>query len=351
MALETTEIVDLVPKMAAQTLDNRHPYLAHKHHEHMHVPAGLAYAEFHAMGTTISFLLPEEQLQQGTEIIHTLFDVWEQTLSRFLAESELSQLNRLSGKPVMVSRLLFSVLNSALDAAHSTDGLYDPTLLNQLVQSGYDRSFDLLPANLPDAEAGHPITPGGQWHEIRLTAGPRLVTLPAGVQLDFGGIAKGMAVDAAMEGLLRAGIKTALLNAGGDLVVQGVPQREQQWPIKIQGKTCSWVIPFHHGALATSGIARRHWQQGTQLRHHLLDPRTGLSAHTHLWSVTVAAAQCRQADVAAKVVFLLGVEKGSAFLDLHGLAGLLLLEDGSYVTVGSWPKEAMSAEDQKEVEK
>jgi thiamine biosynthesis lipoprotein len=159
-----------------------------------------------------------------------------------------------------------------------------------------------------------------------------------------------MAVDAAMERLRQVGITTALVNAGGDLVVQGVPQIEQQWPIKIQGKTSAWVIPFHHGALATSGIARRHWQQGAQVRHHLLDPRTGLSADTHLWSVTVAAAQCKQADIAAKVTFLLGVEEGSAFLRLHGLAGLLLLEDGSYVTVGSWPKDSMSVEDQKEVE-
>ena len=351
MVLETTAMVGLTLKTADQVLDNHHPYLARKHHEYMYVPTGLAYSEFHAMGTTISFLLPEERLQQGAEIIYTLFAYWEQTLSRFLAESELSQLNRLAGKPVMVSRLLFSVLNSALEAARSTGGLYDPTLLKQLVQSGYDRSFDVLPAILPDTETMHPIAPRGQWRDIQLTAGPRLVTLPAGVQLDFGGIAKGMAIDAAMESLLRAGIKTALVNAGGDLVVHGVPQIEQQWPIKIRGQAGSWVIPFHHGALATSGIARRHWRQGTQIRHHLLDPRTGLSAHTHLWSVTVAATQCRQADVAAKVVFLLGVEEGSAFLNLHGLAGLLLLEDGSYVTVGSWPKEAMSAEDQKEVEK
>jgi FAD:protein FMN transferase len=341
MVLETTHTTD-------QDLDDRHPYQAHKHRNDMRVPAGLAYADFYAMGTTISFLLPEEQLEQGAEIIHTLFDYWEQTLSRFLPESELSQLNSLAGKPVIVSRLLFSVLSSALEAAHSTDGLYDPTLLKQLVQSGYDRTFDAIPEILP--EATHPITPGGQWRDIQLAAGARLVILPEGVQLDFGGIAKGMAVDAAMERLRQAGITTALVNAGGDLVVQGVPQIEQQWPIKIQGKTSFWVIPFHHGALATSGIARRHWQQGKQVRHHLLDPRTGLSADTHLWSVTVAAAQCRQADIAAKVAFLLGVEEGSAFLRLHGLAALLLLEDGSYVTVGSWPKDSMSVDDQKEVE-
>lgn len=331
-----------------RALEDHHPYLAHKHRDDMYVPVGLAYADFYAMGTMISFLLPEEQFEQGSEIIHTLFEYWEQTLSRFLPESELSQLNRLTGKPVIVSRLLFSVLSSSLEAAQATDGLYDPTLLNQLVQAGYDRTFDAIPAILP--EATYPVTPGGRWRDIQMTAGVRMVILPEGAQLDFGGIAKGMAVDAAVECLQQAGIVTALVNAGGDLAVHGVPQVEQQWPIKIQGKTSSWVIPFHHGALATSGIAHRQWRRGTQVQHHLLDPRTGLSADTHLWSVTVAAAQCRQADIAAKVAFLLGTEEGSAFLRLHGLAGLLLLGDGSYVTVGSWPKDSMSVEDQKGVE-
>lgn len=341
MALGTMQTTDPV-------LDPHHLYPAHTRHNGMHVPAGLAYSDFRAMGTTISFLLPEERFEQGAEIIYALFEYWEQTLSRFLPESELSQLNRLAGKPVMVSRLLFSVLSSSLEAAHSTDGLYDPTLLKQLVQSGYDRTFEALPEILP--ETTQPINPGGQWRDIQLTPGVRLVILPEGVQLDFGGIAKGMAVDAAIESLRQVGITTALVNAGGDLVVQGVPQLEQQWPIRIQGKTDAWIIPFHHGALATSGIARRHWRQGTQIRHHLLDPRTGLSAHTQLWSVTVAAAQCRQADIAAKVAFLLGVEEGSAFLQRHGLAGLMLLNNGSYVTVGPWPKDSMSVEDQKEVE-
>ncbi|WP_161977319.1 FAD:protein FMN transferase [Dictyobacter kobayashii] len=335
--------------METITQDNNPPFPVHMLLEPDYVlPAGVRRSQFHAMGTQISFLLPEEQFTLGAEIIRTLFEHWERTLSRFLPDSELTQLNQLAGKPVIVSKLLFSVLSSALDAARSTDGLYDPTLLNQLVQLGYDRTFEEI--SQQPSTVKNTIVPGGRWREIQLNPPLRLVTMPAGIQVEFGGIAKGMAVDAALESLRREGIETALVNAGGDLAVSGMPIGFHQWPIEIQGKTRTWVVPFHHGALATSGIGRRHWRQGTELRHHLLDPRTGLPAQTQLWSVTVAAAQCKQAEVAAKVAFLLGIDKGSAFLSQHGLAALLVLEDGSALTVGPWPQESMQEANKNEVQ-
>ncbi len=232
-------------------------------------------------------------------------------MSRFLPESELSQLNLRAGTMCVVSELLFTVMSRALAAAQATDGLYDPTLLNQLVRLGYDRTFDELPTELPAAERS--ASPGGGWRELHIDQALRLVKLPPGIGVDFGGIAKGMAVDAALKQLHLEGIHTALVNGGGDLAVLGVPPLEKQWPIDIQGKTRSWVIPLQRGAFATSGIARRHWKQATHVRHHLLDPRTGQPAQSGLWSVTVAAARCEQAEVAAKVAFLLGREEGSEF--------------------------------------
>ena len=328
-------------------ISDNHPYPALTPPELMHVPSGMARSQFRAMGTTISLLLPVEHLQRGEETVKSLFAEWERTLSRFLPESELSQLNRQAGTNFLASELLFTVMSSALAAAQATEGLYDPTLLSQLVQLGYDRTFDELPAELPPAE--RPTFPGGRWRDIHINRVLRLVALPPGVGVDFGGIAKGMAVDAALELLRQEGIHPALVNAGGDLAVLGEPPLEKQWPIEVQGKTRSWVIPLHHGALATSGVARRHWQQGTHMRHHLIDPRTGLPAQSGLWSVTVAAARCEQAEVAAKVAFMLGAEQGSEFLHDLAFAGLLVREDGVWTTVDSWPRDAMLHEGRKGV--
>ncbi len=174
-------------------------------------PPGMLREEFRAMGTTVSVLLPESQAEVGAQIVRTLFSEWEQTLSRFLPESELSQLNQQAGTPVAVSDLLYTVLATALTAAQDTEGLYDPALLDQLVQLGYNRTFDALPVVGFDPII--PGEPGGRWRGIKVDPIRRQVTLPAGIKLDFGGIAKGMAVDAALERLQQSGIRSALVPA------------------------------------------------------------------------------------------------------------------------------------------
>ncbi len=302
-------------------------------------PAGLHREEFRAMGTTISLLLPESQAESGAQIVRTLFSEWEQALSRFLPESELSQLNSQAGTPIAVSDLLYTVLATALTAAQATEGVYDPALLDQLVRVGYDRTFDELPAVSFDPII--PGEPGGRWRGIKVDPIRRRVTLPIGIKLDFGGIAKGMAVDAALERLRQGGVSPAMVNAGGDLAVLGLPTGAEQWPVSVPGLEQFWTIPLHHGAIATSGIARRHWWQGKTLRHHLLDSRTGLPAQSDLWSVTVVADRCEQAEVAAKVAFILGSGQGAGFLRKHHIAGLLVRADGTWDAVEPWPIDFM----------
>ena len=295
------------------------------------------------MGTTVSMLLPERQGEQGMQIVRTLFTEWEQTLSRFLPDSELSRLNRRAGTPTAVSDLLYAVLATALTAAQASQGVYDPSLLDQLEQVGYDRTFDDLPAI--QFSPIIPGEPGGGWRGIRVNPLSGYVTFPAGIKLDFGGIAKGMAVDAALEQLRQSGVSSALVNAGGDLAVLGLPPAAEHWPIAVPGREGFWTIPLHHGAVATSGIAHRHWWQRQTLRHHLLDPRTGLPAQSGLWSVTVVADRCEQAEVAAKVAFILGSRQGVEFLRKQQIAGLLVREDGTWETVEPWPVQFMKEEE------
>ncbi|MDQ2714290.1 MAG: FAD:protein FMN transferase [Chloroflexota bacterium] len=294
------------------------------------------------MGSTISLLLPENQAALGVQIVRALFDEWEHTLSRFLPESELSRLNERAGTPVVVSDLLWTVLMTALTAARATRGVYDPALLDQLVRVGYGRTFDDLPVvQFSPLVSG---VPGGGWRGIQVDRLRQQVTLPANIKLDFGGIAKGMAVDATLDQLRHQGISAALVNAGGDLAVLGLPPGAEYWPISVPGRARYWTLPLHQGAVATSGIARRHWWQGQTLRHHLLDPHTGLPAESDLWSVTVVADRCEQAEVAAKVAFILGSSSGADFLRQHHIAGLLVREDGTWDTVEPWPVQLMEEE-------
>lgn len=97
------------------------------------------------------------------------------------------------------------------------------------------------------------------------------------------------------------------------------------------------TITLGRGAIATSGRARRHWRQGEHDRHHLLDPRTGEPVVTTLQSVTAVAASCGQAEVTAKVAFVLGPDVGTDYLEAHGLAGLFVDESGTCRAAGPWP--------------
>lgn len=298
------------------------------------VPAGLAQTTFHAMGTTVALLLPRAESEQATQRIADLFATWERALSRFQPDSELSRLNAQVGQPVVVSPLLLRVLTAALDAAEATGGIYDPTLLRQLVTLGYDRSFDTLPPSLPPTSMM--VVGGGAWRGIQVDRDKQIVTLPVGAQLDFGGIAKGMAVDAALDLLREQGVTAALVNAGGDLGVIGQPPLLDHWPVQAP----TGEVVALRGAMATSGIGRRQWMQGDQRQHHLIDPRTGASAQSGLWSVTVAADRCMQAEVAAKAALILGPEAGITFLQQHRLSGLLIREDGTCSATGAWPHSA-----------
>lgn len=161
------------------------------------VPAAMRRWKFPAMGTTVSVVTEATAVEQAGDEVRRLFAEWERRLSRFRPDSELSRLNADAGRPVVVSHLLFEVLEAALRAARATAGLYDPTLLRALERLGYDRSFEQVGVDVPAAPG--PVPPGGGWRRVELDPKGRTVTLPPGVGVDLGGIAKGMAVDAAVE--------------------------------------------------------------------------------------------------------------------------------------------------------
>jgi thiamine biosynthesis lipoprotein len=284
------------------------------------------------MGTTVTVVLPAPDAAAAVAV-EALFATWETTLSRFRPESELSRLNASAGRAVRVTPLLLLVVEAALRAARATDGIFDPALEPHLRALGYDRTFDDL---APDGPAAPATVPGGSWSSIEIDRAASTVRLPAGAALDLGGIAKGMAVDEAIAVLVRRGVAAAVVEAGGDLAVTGLPPAASAWPVAVEVVNGQREVSIASGALATSGVSRRSWHRGDVEQHHLVDPRTGGSARNDLWSVTAAAATCAQAEVAAKVAFVLGRAEAARFLLRVGISALLVGRDGGEALVGPW---------------
>jgi thiamine biosynthesis lipoprotein len=289
---------------------------------------------FRAMGCHMLAVIDRDDQQAAAQLEAApgWFEAWEQQLSRFRADSNLSRLNAAGGQPVVVPEAMWKVVNVALDAARQSDGLVQPTMLDALEAAGYDRSFDLLDRDGTQAR----ISPAEQakeasWRAIELDKRARTVRLPAGIRLDLGGVAKGWAADQAARWLAASG--PALVDAGGDIAVSGPMADGSPWPIEIANpfapEESLGLLRVVQGAVATSGRDYRHWRRGGVEQHHIIDPRSGRPAQTDVLATTVVAPDGPSAEVAAKVALILGSRAGMAWLDGRPtLAGLLVLADG-----------------------
>jgi thiamine biosynthesis lipoprotein len=263
-----------------------------------------------------------------------VFAGWDARFSRFRPDSELEALNNAGGRPFDASAPMLTVLGAALWAARATDGLFDPLLGGRMAELGYDRTYEELPSErsasaLPDWRAR-------AWREIEVNAERQTVRLPLGYRVDLGGIAKGMAVDAAIEALVAAGVPYAAVSAGGDLAVSGLPPGQESWTVAIDDAPAETVVALRQGALATSSVLHRRWVVNGAERHHLLDPRTGLPATGPIVQASVAAATCGQAEVAAKMAILSDLPGAIGRLEQHRLAALLVMSSGEAWRVGTW---------------
>ncbi len=286
--------------------------------------------EFRAMGSQI-FVAVESPLPPAElDEVSNWFEDWEQSLSRFRSDSELSKVNRQAGMPTIVSHTFADVFETALHAEEASGGLVTPVLLDALTQLGYDRSFDLLPQqqNLFSMER---LFTQPRLDEISWDADASTICLPYGMHLDFGGTAKGWAALRATERLGERG--PALVNAGGDIAVSDARKDGEPWLVGVTNpfdpSEDLELLQLASCGVATSGRDKRRWLQGDQWNHHIIDPQTGLSVETDILTATVVAPSVIEAELAAKTIFISGVEEGLAWLDGNpSLAGMLILENG-----------------------
>jgi len=286
--------------------------------------------EFRAMGSEMLALVDRDPTPASLAKVPEWFEEWEQVLSRFRYDSELTRLNQIHERPVRVSKILWDVLQAARNAERLTDGLVTPTLLDAIIEAGYDRPFDDLPHQTqymadPVLAAPQPLT------AVTVNNSARTITLPSGVSLDFGGIAKGWAAHQAVKRLQVEG--PALVNAGGDIAISGPRADGSPWPIGItnpfQRKEELEALFLNACGVATSGKDRRRWTRNGILQHHIIDPATNQPADTDLLTVTVVAPDVMEAEAAAKAAFILGSRVGLEWIEARPrLAAVFILDNG-----------------------
>ena len=272
----------------------------------------MEYHEFRAMNSDIVLAAEGtcESIARGFDQVQSLIAALEARFSRFSNTSELARLNQATGSWFYASEELFSVLHQACDFVRQTDGLFDPSILAALENAGYDKSMDDL---LRDAHgATQPASPHlTRWsaRAIQLDADARAIRLPRGMRVDLGGIAKGWIAEYAAQ-KLAAYADACAVSAGGDMFMIGQPSEESTWRVELEDPRdptlALAILRLGPGAVATSSIMKRRWQQGDRVRHHLIDPRSSQPAETDWLSVTVMTPHATTAEVFAKALLIAG---------------------------------------------
>jgi len=238
----------------------------------------------------------------------------ERQMSFHQSDSDVSRINREAfQRKVTVDPWTWRVLQAAQKFSRETDGIFDITVARKLMQWKY------LPCRYRNVSEGN-------WRDIVLEKNCT-VRFRRRVIVDLGGIAKGFAVDCAVKALKCAGVRSGVVNAGGDLRVFGLKSelihlRHPAEPMRPTG-----AISLRERALATSGIYFAQKRRGRALVSSLLDGRTCRSSRK-LISVSVAAPACMIADALTKIVFVLS-EKSAPLLARHHADALLLERDGA----------------------
>jgi thiamine biosynthesis lipoprotein len=226
----------------------------------------------------------------------------EKVFSRYRDDNIVHRINNAAGATIEVDQETARLLDFADQCYTLSEGLFDITsgVLRQAWRFDGGRA-------VPDAGVIERLLPKVGWQKVTWD-NPSLM-LPAGMEIDFGGIGKEYAVDSAQQLLAARTDVPALINLGGDLAVTRNRCSAAAWRAGVEdpaGGGARGAIQIQQGALATSGDTYRYVLKDGVRYGHILDPRSGWPVAGAPRSVTVAAPNCTQAGMLATFSMLQG---------------------------------------------
>ncbi len=272
----------------------------------------------------------EEKANKAIEATFARMSSVEQIASTFDEHSPAYLLNtqrRLDNPPSE----LVEIISAAKEMYKVTGGVFDITVEPLLEVWRYKPQADVqfweLDRETQQRAIDRLMTMIGS---DKLSVSETAIRLEPGMQVTLGGIAKGYIVDEGLRKLKELDIAHGLINAGGDIGAFGGKPNDVPWEIDLRNPEDSsdYVARFKiaDGAIATSGNYERYFDENAEIGH-IMDPRTGYSAHNSS-SATIIAPTCMQADALATAVFVLGPEEGTQLIDsIDNIESLILPYD------------------------
>lgn len=293
--------------------------------------AGLAEAKKQsAVGFYLDTVVTLTAYVDDAQVLQDALEVcggYERLLSRTIEGSDVWNINHAHGAAVEVSDDTLEILACAKKVGEMSGGLFDITIAP--VSTLWD--FTSGAAVLPDAEAIAGAAERVDFSRLSVEGGA--VTLPEGMMIDLGGIAKGYIADAVKRYLEGRGVESAILSFGGNIVAIGLKPDGSPWKVGIQDidrPTGEYMLVARSfgGSTVTSGIYERGFDLDGVRYHHILNPNTGWPVQNELAAVTIFSDSSMWGDALATSAFAMGTEAGAAMIEgLEGIEAVFIARD------------------------
>ncbi|PJI09310.1 MULTISPECIES: FAD:protein FMN transferase [Clostridium] len=270
-------------------------------------------SEMFCMGTNITQRVYGENGEEVSLEVQREMRKLEKLMNFYKASSEISILNKYGfEKEIKLSKEVFDVIRSAKYFSEKTHGAFDVTLAPVIKMWGVFTESPRVPSNEGILKTLECVG----YSNLILDDNKRTVRfIKENMKIDLGGIAKGYAADKAVQIYSRNEVKGAFINLGGNVIVFGKKDKEDEWnigiqnPLKGRGEILG-AVKVKNKSVVTSGSYVRYFEKDNIRYHHIIDPRTGYPADSDLLSVTIISKNSMLCDALSTAVFVLGYEKG-----------------------------------------
>lgn len=267
-------------------------------------------AGFLAMDTVMSVTVYGKGGQEAADAAAAEIKALEKLCSVTDEDSEIYAANHSGGRSVTLSEDTAALLARALELCRETDGALDVTIYPVVKEWGFTTGS----YQVPEGERLSELVKRVDFTRISLDG--NTLTVPEGMELDLGAVAKGGAADRAAALLEERGVTCAKLELGGNIHLVGAKPDGSPWRIAVRdpdGEGYMGVLETGGGAVVTSGGYERYFERDGITYWHILDPATGQTARSGLVSVTVAADSGVVADALSTALFVMGRERAEEF--------------------------------------
>lgn len=270
------------------------------------------------LNTAVTVTIYDSQDRELLTECMNLCDKYEKIFSRTASDSELYQLNHRELTPVAGTEDTFQVSDPLAELIRK--GLY----YSELSEGAFDIAIEPL-TSLWDFTAKDPQVPENRliqealtkcdYHNVSVSDNNEVILKTEDTAIELGAIAKGYIADRLKDYLISQGVKSAIINLGGNVLCIGGKPDDSSFKIGIQkpfadrSETIA-VMDIKDKSVVSSGVYERCFEQDGTLYHHLLNPRTGYPYDNGLIAVTIISDESVDGDALSTTCFALGLEDG-----------------------------------------